>query len=291
MSKNTKLIKAMTINPFQQLACPLDGLPLSRDGKTWRCESRHSYDIAKQGHTHLLPVQNTRSRNPGDSKEMIDARQRFLDTGLYKPVADALRKTVFDDLSNSAAILDAGCGEGYYLRELISEAKSEQNLDVMGLDISKPAILSAARQNKSINWVIASNANIPVLENTIDRVICMFGFPVYSEFSRVLKQEGQLIMIESGPNHLQELREIIYPVVKPQKEKQANHEGFRLISTESLCFTIELNKRAIIADLLTMTPHLFRASAEGKKKASQLESLSLTVDVRVLRMNLHGIHN
>ena len=274
----------MKINAFQHLACPLDGLPLSRDNKTWRCESGHSYDIAKQGHTHLLPVQNTRSRNPGDSKEMIDARQRFLNAGFYKPIANALRKTVFNDLANSAAVLDAGCGEGYYLRELISEPKPNQRLDVLGLDISKPAILSAAKQDKNVNWIIASNANIPVLADTLDRVICMFGFPVYSEFSRVLKSDGQLIMIESGPKHLQELREIIYPVVKPQKEKQPNHDGFRLISSESLCFSINLTEREMIADLLTMTPHLFRASAEGKKKAAQLETLSLTVEVEITRL-------
>ena len=112
----------------------------------------------------------------------------------------------------------------------------------------------------------------------------MFGFPVYSEFARVLKSDGQLVMIESGPKHLQELREIIYPVVKPQKEKQTTHDGFKTLSTKSLCFTIELSDRETIADLLTMTPHLFRASAEGKKRAAQLESLSLTVDVNVLRL-------
>ena len=274
----------MKINAFQQLACPLDDQPLIREDKSWRCESGHSYDIARQGHTHLLPVQNTRSRNPGDSKEMIDARQRFLNSGLYKPVAQALKEAVFTDLPNTASVLDAGCGEGYYLRELISASRSEQVLDVIGLDISKPAILSAAKQDKAVNWVIASNANIPVLTDTIDRLICMFGFPVYSEFARVLKSDGQLIMIESGPKHLQELREIIYPVVKPQKEKQTTHDGFKTLSTESLCFTIELSDRETISDLLTMTPHLFRASAEGKKKAAQLESLSLTVDINVLRL-------
>ena len=59
------------ITPFQALACPLDGEPLQRDGAAWRCTAGHSFDIARQGYTNLLPVQHKRSRDPGDSKEMV----------------------------------------------------------------------------------------------------------------------------------------------------------------------------------------------------------------------------
>ena len=38
-----------------------------------------------------------------------------------------------------------------------------------------------------------------------------------------------------------------------------------------------------IADLLTMTPHLYRASAEGRARAAALTVLTLTVDVRLAR--------
>ena len=60
------------ITPFQALACPLDGAPLQRDASTWRCAAGHCFDIASQGYTNLLPVQQKRSRDPGDSKEMVD---------------------------------------------------------------------------------------------------------------------------------------------------------------------------------------------------------------------------
>ena len=71
----------MNITPFQALACPLDGAPLRRNDSTWRCAAGHSFDIASQGYTHLLPVQKKRSRDPGDSKEMVAARRRFLNAG------------------------------------------------------------------------------------------------------------------------------------------------------------------------------------------------------------------
>jgi len=110
----------MTVSPFEALACPLDGSPLQKHDKNWSCAAGHTFDIARQGYVHLLPVQNKRSRDPGDNKEMVAARQRFLNAGYYQPVAEALSSAVFPkDISEaSISCLDAGCGEGYYLRYL-----------------------------------------------------------------------------------------------------------------------------------------------------------------------------
>lgn len=275
----------MTITPFQQLACPLDSTPLTKEGATWRCRSGHSYDVARQGYTHLLPIQNTKSRNPGDSKEMIEVRKRFLNQGFYQPISKALNEIIFSGLPNTTNILDAGCGEGYYLRQLAADASPEKSLHLLGLDISKPAILAAAKQEKQVNWVVASNANIPVLSDSIDRLICMFGFPVYNEFARVLKTDGELITVEPGANHLKELREIIYPVLKPQKPSDAPcPDGFNLISTQTLNYQLELTSSEQIKDLLSMTPHFFRASAEGKANAAKLNALSLTINVILSRL-------
>src|SRR5690606_32361645 len=108
------------ITPFQALACPLDGAPMQPSGAAWCCPSGHSFDIASQGYTHLLPVQKKRSLDPGDSKEMVAARRRFLEGGFYQPIAAALSKATLADLAPgaNASCLDAGCGEGYYLRRL-----------------------------------------------------------------------------------------------------------------------------------------------------------------------------
>ena len=75
--------KSMSITPFQALACPLEGTPLLRNGPAWRCASGHHFDVASQNYTNLLPVQKKRSLDPGDSKEMVAARRRFLNTGHY----------------------------------------------------------------------------------------------------------------------------------------------------------------------------------------------------------------
>lgn len=281
----------MSIVPFQALACPLDGEPLQRDGASWRCAGGHNFDVARQGYVHLLPVQKKRSRDPGDSKEMVAARRCFLNAGYYRPIAEAVARATLDDVPEGASLscLDAGCGEGYYLRQLAEQAGDTRTLEILGLDISKWAVQAAARQDKQPAWVVGSNANLPVLSSTVDRVLCMFGFPVYPEFARVLKPGGKLIQVDAGPDHLRELREIVYPEVKsaPDKTLQAP-EGFQHLHTDSLRFALDLAGAEAIADLLAMTPHLYRASQEGRAKASELERISLTIDIRLHTLERMG---
>jgi 23S rRNA (guanine745-N1)-methyltransferase len=277
----------MTITPFPALACPLDGNPLQHDGSSWRCASGHCFDIAREGYVNLLPVQKKRSLDPGDSKEMVAARRRFLNAGHYQPIAAAASRAVLADLpaGTTASVLDAGCGEGYYLRQLAAAATSaDKALAVLGLDISKWATLAAAKQDPQPNWVVGSNANLPVLPGTLDRVLCMFGFPVYAEFARVLKPGGQLLQVDAGPDHLRELREIIYPTLKPQRtaEPQAP-EGFTALPGDTVRYTLDLDGAEQIADLLAMTPHLYRASTEGRARAAALTALTLSIDVHLTR--------
>lgn len=285
----------MDITAFQQLACPLDGLPLAFTATAWRCPSGHHFDCAKQGHTHLLPVQNKRSRDPGDSKAMVAARQRFLNTGFYHPVARAVSDQVLGHSAtpgeNVLRVMDAGSGEGYYLRQLAAAAETQkafagQQMAMLGLDISKWAVLAGARQDRRPAWVVGSNARLPVLAGTLDYVLCVFGFPVYPEFLRVLKSGGQLLQVDPGPDHLRELRDIIYPTVKPTEDtgEPMVPPGFTDAGRIPLSFQVALNDSGSIADLLAMTPHLYRASADGKARALALHSLSLTVDVQLRRL-------
>jgi 23S rRNA (guanine745-N1)-methyltransferase len=276
----------MATTAFTALACPLDGAPLTPVDGGWACPAGHRYDQAAQGYVNLLPVQHKRSRDPGDSKEMVAARRRFLEAGHYRPIADLAASAALTDLPADAACLDAGCGEGYYLRQLAAAADAAgQSPALLGLDISKWAVQAAAKaQRGTATWVVGSNARLPVLPATLDRVLCLFGFPVYPEFACALKPGGQLIMIDAGPDHLRELREIIYPTLKPPRDGEPPlPEGFAAAPGESLRQTLTLNDAASIADLLAMTPHLYRATPEGRARAAALQTLRLTVDVRLSR--------
>src|SRR5699024_7835344 len=126
----------MNCTPFNALKCPLDSLPLTHDGGCWRCEAGHSFDVARQGYIHMLPVHKKRTKNPGDSTDMVAARRRFLASGIYEPIARAVNQAVWEGLPPEAQVfcLDAGCGEGYYLRELINSAAEGHKLSVVGVD-------------------------------------------------------------------------------------------------------------------------------------------------------------
>ena len=278
----------MSLIPFDALACPLDGNRLSRDGNSWRCEAGHSFDVARQGYVHLLPVQKKRSRDPGDSKEMVAARQRFLNADCYKPISDAVNQAVLAGLPKAESepavfrVLDAGSGEGYYTVKLAEVLSERLSVSVLGLDISKWAVLAAAKQAKGISWVVGSNANLPVLSGSVDCLLCLFGFPVYDQFHRVLRPGGRVLQVDAGPDHLRELREIIYPELKPERPSDTTApEGFELLGSESVRFSLSLDEPERIHDLLAMTPHFYRASAEGRHKAAQLTELSVTVDVLI----------
>lgn len=275
--------------PFEALACPLDGEVLRRRENTWQCASGHCFDISSQGYVHLLPVQKKRSRDPGDSKEMVASRRRFLATGAYDPIAQAAGQMVLKDVPAGAALscLDAGCGEGHYLRSLAASAGPDARLALAGLDISKWAVQAAARRDKRMTWLVGSNANLPIQSASLDWILCMFGFPVYAEFARVLKPGGQLLQVDAGARHLQELREIIYPAIKAErKDNGTAPPGFECMESDALSYSLELPNAEQIADLLVMTPHLYRASAEGLAKAQALEQLTITVDVRLARYRL-----
>lgn len=276
----------MTSIPFDALACPLDHSPLMRSDGAWRCEHGHSFDIARQGYVHLLPVQKKRSLDPGDSKPMVAARRRFLEAGYYAGIAEAVSQramAALDPMITSGntvpAVLDAGCGEGYYLRHL-NAAAGELPLSMIGVDISKWAVLSAAKREKACCWVVGSNANLPVLPASLDLILCLFGFPSYGEFARVLKPGGRILQVDAGADHLKELREIIYPELKPPRERDSGApEGFEERASSTLRSTAVLGGQDPIADLLAMTPHLYRGSAEGLERAATLSTLTVTVDV------------
>lgn len=278
-----------------QLACPLDGLPMSVQERRVVCENGHSFDVARQGYLNLLPVQQKRSKFPGDSVEMIAARQRFLAAGFYDRVAEQLVEVlrIYHKFNDDSCLLDAGCGEGFYLEQL-SQALVVDNIHagLVGLDISKPAIIAAARRNKNITWLVASNKQPPLMPQSVDVIICMFGFPVFDAFKKILKPEGKLLLVEAGPQHLLELRQIIYADVKQgglPDLSAAEQQGFELLAENELSYkTAELGQEQI-ADLLLMTPHLFRATQEGKQRAAELEQIEVTVDVSLRLLQPRGL--
>ena len=119
-------------------SCPLCHAPLTRSGNSYLCPLRHQFDRAKEGYVNLLPVQHKRSRDPGDSAEMMQARRAFLDAGHYQPLRDAVSDKL--EAIHPQQLLDIGCGEGYYTHAFAALAQ-----ETWGLDVSKTAVSAIRR--------------------------------------------------------------------------------------------------------------------------------------------------
>lgn len=271
---------------YRLLACPLDGLALQLHDKSLKCPQGHSYDLARQGYVNLLAVQQKKSREPGDSKEMIDARKRFLNAGFYTPIATRLAQLSLDYLpaDTPASCLDAGCGEGYYLDFFYHHLEQIKRCDVhlTGLDISKVAIQGAVRRQQAITWVVGNSQHAPVIASSMDMIWSVFGFHHLQGFKNMLAAYGKLIMVEAGAQHLIELRKIIYPHIKPAPAKSLQEyeaSGWSVLESANLTYQTAPLSNQQLADLLLMTPHLFRASQAGKEALAKLDNLVLTVDV------------
>ncbi|HWE64876.1 MAG TPA: 23S rRNA (guanine(745)-N(1))-methyltransferase, partial [Chloroflexota bacterium] len=132
------------------LLCPICRQRLAVADGSFVCEQRHSFDRAREGYVNLL-----RTRRTGDSKEMLLARRAFLDRGHYAPLARQLCRLAQRALDareqseSPAVILDAGCGEGYYLAQLMHSLGSTPGMGAcvyLGLDSAKEAARLASKR-------------------------------------------------------------------------------------------------------------------------------------------------
>ncbi len=253
------------------LLCPLCGKPLALQEKTYRCENRHSFDVARQGYVNLLAVQQKHSAHPGDTREQVLARRRVLDAGFYAPLAQAICDLA-KETGCSGPLLDAGCGEGYYSTQLADAL----NAPLIGLDISKEAVRCAAGRHKDALWLCASAAHMPVATGSIGTVTSLFSITAAEEFHRVLRPDGTLIQVLAGEDHLLGLKEIIYPqLLHKEKQSQPELPGFTRICSHPVRFSFTVTGEQV-QDLFAMTPHIYRISKAGADALRQTRQLTDT---------------
>lgn len=272
----------------QILLCPVckDKLIKDASNKMYRCNNKHTYDIAKEGYVNLLISNQKRSKNPGDSKEMVLARIDFLNRGYYKAISDKISEMIAEFLrkngNDKSNILDLGCGEGYYLTNL-KNYLNEKNIkaDYYGMDVSKDAVKYASKSDKECVWSVGNNFHIPAEDKSIDCILSVFSPIEINECNRVLKDDGVFVRVLPRTNHLIQLREIIYSDVNlNDKIYQASAEENDYVKEANVTYDIELNKEEILS-LLKMTPHYWKSTPENKEKLESYESLVITIDMRI----------
>ena len=255
--------------------CPVCGEPLHREEKAFRCPNNHSYDLAKEGYVYLLPPNKKHSADPGDSRQMVAARRRFLESGCYQIFSDCLNTLLLQQLqSQSPVILDAGCGEGYYTGRLRNVLlKNGVEPQQYGIDISKSAVRAAAKRYHEISFAVGSLFHIPVLSGTVDAVMDVFAPIVHTEFFRVLRPGGLLIFAVPSPRHLYGLKEILYDEPYENEHKDTEYPGFDFINRVPVRGNITLNGTQEIEDLFAMTPYFRKTPREGCERLAHTKTL------------------
>ncbi len=275
------------------LQCPVCRELLSGFAGGYQCSNKHSFDAARQGYVNLLLAHQKHSKEPGDSAEMIRSRRRFLDLGFYNRVSDGINQIVAAQLTGlehgrPVRILDAGCGEGFYLKRLkehlVIRPGGPSTIDYYGVDISKFAVRQATQRDKTMQWLVASIVDLPFASSSLDIVLNVFSPVNFAEFSRVLKKTGRLVIVSPGPRHLNGLREIIYPIAREHAQSAVIEQAKGLFSPcaeTRIDYRIELKSSGEIMDLLAMTPYFWNIDLSTKSRVEGLARLNSDVDVEV----------
>lgn len=169
------------------------------------CSRGHSFDIARSGYINLLQPQDRRSKHPGDTVAAVAGRRRLHDQGVTEPLLRAIAEIMA--ASPGDVVLDAGCGEGFYLGSLARQT----GFDAHGVDISIPAVDAAARRyppsEGKFEWIVA-NADrfLPYSDGSFSIVLSITARMNAGEFRRVLRDNGRLLVALSAREDLVELR-------------------------------------------------------------------------------------
>lgn len=268
---------------FDNFCCPHCGaqLMLTDNKKSLVCNGngkKHCFDLSSSGYVNFAPPSQSGS---GDSKEAIRSRTRFLESGGYAPVRDAITEAV-KKYCSGGSVLDAGCGEGYYTNGIAQVYDGE----VVGYDLSKHGVEYAskfARRNGIENsfFAVSSVFSMPVKSESVDAVINIFAPCVEAEYSRVLKKGGVLITAGAGENHLLGLKKAVYDTTYKNTEREDMPTSLTLAEEITVAFDLSLDSGELIFDLFSMTPYYYRTGEADMRKLASLDRLDTEIEVKI----------
>ena len=271
---------------FAPWRCPLCGGKLT-GGSPLKCEKGHCFDRAKEGYWHLLPVQSMRTKAPGDSREMVAARRSFLNAGYYGIFGKALGQLCLEygvpvDPEAPLRLLDAGCGEGWYDRNIAQKfAEAGRPLQLAGFDIAKPAVRLAAKALPTAQYAVASSFSQPVRTGWADLLLNCFSPFAQEEFLRVLRPGGRMVYVVPGAEHLYQMKAVLYE--KPYKNpvQEVAYDGFRAIGEREVSGSITVPHEQLEA-LFAMTPYYWKTPRSGAERLAALPELETDIAFRFL---------
>lgn len=221
------------------------------------CNRGHCFDLSGWGYVNLM--QN--SRKTYYDKPLFESRRTIFSNGYFVPLAREITRVLGGIVKNgdaNAKLVDVGCGEGYYPAYIQHEYPF---WDIYALDTAKEAIIMGAKQYFGIKWIIGNLANLPFKDSCMDIVMEVFAPANYTEFKRIIKDDGYILKVIPGEGYLKELRESI--CFKSAEKSYSNRrvieyfsQNLRLCDIKKLCYNKPVTDD-IKKHFLKMSPLMF----------------------------------
>jgi len=282
MSLSKKMMNTQIIKENENIfRCPICLAQMGLvDNSRLVCAENHSFDLSKQGYVNLAPQAHATKYD----KSLFSARKSIIESGFFNPMLDCVTNEIAKQIGSQSAstILDAGCGEGSHLDNILS---SLQGYVVgVGIDLAKEGIMAAAKENPGSVWAVADLANCPFQDEQFDGIINILSPANYAEFTRLLKPNGLFIKVVPGSGYLKELRAVFYEEEKKQSETdpvERFSEHFELVTTEKVVYEFPLNSD-LLQSLIRMTPLTWGTSSEKIAEAIRTDLSMITIEFNVI---------
>lgn len=257
------------------------------DSRSLVCSDHHCFDLARQGYINLLP----RPLKTKYDKRMFQSRNIICKSGFFEPLHKNISDIIFKAFpfqKQPLKILDAGCGEGSHLTHIGEKLKQKTGTSSfkVGVDISKEAMLIASKQSSDTVWCVADLAKTPFFPNQFNVILNILSPSNYSEFNRLLCENGLVIKVIPEQDHLKELRQCFY---KNSTQQFYSNDRMTALFTKNLCLAETrhiqytfLLERSCIEPLVYMTPLSWHIAKERLQKVLGMDKLEITVDLTLL---------
>ena len=191
-----------------------------------------------------------------DTPTMVADRAAFLAAGHYAPLAAVVtdRITALGRVSDGL-VAEMGAGTGYYLAGVLDRLPSAAGL---AMDVSAVALRRAARASDRLGAVVWDAWRPwPVRDGAVAVLLDVFAPRNGPEFRRVLRDDGLLVVVTPGADHLAELGTAAgLLTVDPDKERRLADtlgDRFEALATESVRYSMTLDD-ADVARVVGMGP-------------------------------------
>jgi len=265
-------------NNIDNLICPVCQSSLTLIDKALQCSNKHTFNFNKKGYVNFINYSNDTIYD----EKLFEARANVLHAGLYDHIIDKLIDIIIENFAHFERIhlLDAGCGEGYYLNK-IHEKLNDTNT-FLGVDLSSHAISKATNYNQDTLLMVANLANLPIANEKIDIILNILSPVNYEQFVRVLNKRGLIVKVIPNANYLKEIRHKLttkdfdnHMVINLFKAKVDDYQEYNLSQT------FDINTR-LYESIIEMSPLTSDLSDKKKEALKEFPSDTITIDMKIL---------